>query len=247
MKHCDRCGGANDPSSRFCVSCGYRLEGTPGPAALSPPQHVPTPAPQLAGAHAPVVVAGNGPPPSAGFALAETAPPLWEPDNAGIAHAVATAEAQPAPVPGLGTDPPRMPVNAAEVPGNAMTALAASVGRGLHPLSVPPGAPQTLVAFLASYELVEVGQAWPIYQGKNAVGRQGAATGLQIEIAHPTTSSVHATLHASANPGRVILVDEGSTNGTFVNDAALSPGHPHELRDGDRVRFGLFTAVAKII
>jgi hypothetical protein len=103
------------------------------------------------------------------------------------------------------------------------------------------------VAFLVSYENVEVGQYWPVHQGRNVLGRQGAASGLDVEIAHPTTSSLHAILLAVARPARVVIEDTNSTNGTFVNDNRLAPGQRWELRDGDRVRFGLFDAVIKII
>ena len=54
-------------------------------------------------------------------------------------------------------------------------------------------------------------------------------------------------LLASATPGRVVVEDTSSTNGTFVNDNALAPGQRWELRDGDRVRFGLFNATIKIV
>ena len=103
------------------------------------------------------------------------------------------------------------------------------------------------MGFLVSYENVEVGQYWPIHQGRNVIGRQGAATGLDIEVSHPTTSSLHAVLLATSRPGRVVVEDTSSTNGTFVNENALSPGQRWELRDGDRVRFGLFNATIKII
>ncbi len=111
----------------------------------------------------------------------------------------------------------------------------------------PLEGPRTLVGFLVSYESVDVGQYWPVHQGRNVLGRQGAATGLDIEISHPTTSSLHAVLLANARPGRVLVEDTGSTNGTFVNDNVLAPGQRWELRDGDRVRFGLFDTVIKIV
>jgi hypothetical protein len=111
----------------------------------------------------------------------------------------------------------------------------------------PLDGPRTLVGFLVSFDNIEVGQYWPVHQGRNVLGRQGAATGLDIEIAHPTTSSLHASLLAAARPGRIVLEDTNSTNGTFVNDNRLAPGQRWELRDGDRVRFGLFDAVIKII
>jgi len=114
-------------------------------------------------------------------------------------------------------------------------------------LELPVDAPRVLVGFLVSFDNVELGQYWPIHQGRNVVGRQGAASGIQIEIAHPTTSSLHALLLALARPGRVLVEDNNSTNGTFVNDNALAAGQRWELRDGDRVRFGLFNTILKVI
>jgi pSer/pThr/pTyr-binding forkhead associated (FHA) protein len=104
-----------------------------------------------------------------------------------------------------------------------------------------------LVGFLVSFDHAELGQYWPLHQGRNSLGRQGTAAGADIEIAHPTTSSLHAVLLARARPGRVIVEDNRSTNGTFVNENALAPGQRWELRDGDRVRFGLFETLIKII
>ncbi|HEU4579128.1 MAG TPA: FHA domain-containing protein [Polyangiaceae bacterium] len=120
------------------------------------------------------------------------------------------------------------------------------VGTG-RSLELPPDAPRVLVGFLVSFDHVELGQYWPIHQGRNVVGRQGAASGVQIEIAHPTTSSLHAVLLAVARPGRVVVEDHNSTNGTFVNENALAAGQRWELRDGDRVRFGLFNTIIKVI
>jgi hypothetical protein len=111
----------------------------------------------------------------------------------------------------------------------------------------PLDGPRILVGFLVSYANVDVGQYWPIHQGRNVLGRQGAATGLDVEISHPTTSSLHAVLLATARPGRVVVEDTSSTNGTFVNENMLAPGQRWELRDGDRVRFGLFDTVIKIV
>ena len=114
-------------------------------------------------------------------------------------------------------------------------------------MDFPLDGPRVLVGFLVSYASVDVGQYWPIHQGRNVLGRQGAATGLDIEISHPTTSSLHAVLLATARAGRVVVEDTSSTNGTFVNENMLAPGQRWELRDGDRVRFGLFDTVIKIV
>jgi pSer/pThr/pTyr-binding forkhead associated (FHA) protein len=106
---------------------------------------------------------------------------------------------------------------------------------------------RVLAGFLVSYEATELGVFWPIYQGQNIVGRKGAAPGLDIEIDHPTTSSRHAVIHATARPGKLRLEDPGSTNGTFLGEHMIEKNKQHELRDGEAVRFGGFNVVVKII
>jgi pSer/pThr/pTyr-binding forkhead associated (FHA) protein len=103
------------------------------------------------------------------------------------------------------------------------------------------------MGFLVSYEANALGQSWALHQGDNMVGRAGAVAGADIEIPHATVSSRHAQIQASAHPGRALITDLGSTNGTFVNETTLARDQKRELCDGDRVRFGLFTVIAKII
>jgi len=47
----------------------------------------------------------------------------------------------------------------------------------------------------------------------------------------------HATVTVD-DSGRATIRDEGSTNGTFVNDDRAIPGTEVRLVDGDRLRFG---------
>jgi FHA domain-containing protein/zinc ribbon protein len=173
-------------------------------------------------------------PPPAFAPVAPAAAPL-EAVSPVIAIAPASAAAPPAYAPGSpgGT-------------GRPSPNLASTAGRELG-ADFPLDGPRTLVGFLVSYETVELGQYWSIHQGRNVVGRQGAATGLDIEVSHPTTSSLHAILLATARPARVVVEDTSSTNGTFVNDNLLAAGQRWELRDGDRIRFGLFNATIKIV
>jgi pSer/pThr/pTyr-binding forkhead associated (FHA) protein len=112
---------------------------------------------------------------------------------------------------------------------------------------VAPDAPRAIAGFLVSFEGSELGTSWILYQGKNVVGRKGAADGLDIEVDHPTTSSRHAIVHASARPGRLKVEDPGSTNGTFVNDQKLTKGTHQELKDGDTLRFGGYAVTVKIV
>jgi pSer/pThr/pTyr-binding forkhead associated (FHA) protein len=52
----------------------------------------------------------------------------------------------------------------------------------------------------------------------------------------PSVSRRHAALIGA--DGRALLVDRGSSNGTFVGGARLVPDVTHLLRDGDEIRFG---------
>lgn len=115
------------------------------------------------------------------------------------------------------------------------------------PLKVAADAPRVLAGFLVSYEGDDLGTFYPLYQGRNVIGRKDAAEGLDIPIDHPTTSSRHAVIHAAARPGRAKLEDGGSTNGTFLNDEKIPPKAPHELADGDEIRFGGYAVTVKIV
>jgi FHA domain-containing protein len=214
---CQQCGERNQASSRFCVACGLPLEAAPPVAAR-----------QVAGADAPGASL-DYPVQPAGVLFESNGSPKtpFQPRPAGL---------QPPPV--LSTDRP---------PGHMAPGPAVAAARAASPIQPAPEAPRTLAGFLVSYETVPLGQYWPIHQGRNVVGRLGAAPALDVEISHPTTSSRHAVLTASARPGRVVIEDMGSTNGTFVNEAPVPAGQPWELNDGDRVRFGLFNAVIKLI
>ena len=117
----------------------------------------------------------------------------------------------------------------------------------LDPEAVPEGAPRILSGFLISYDVQLLGRAWPIVQGLNRIGRLGAGVPSDVELDHPTASSRHAVILASACPGRMKLEDTGSTNGTMLNGMRLAPGARHEIKDGDRIRFGLLTTIVKIV
>ena len=62
-----------------------------------------------------------------------------------------------------------------------------------------------------------------------------------------TTSSRHAVIHFDVARGVVFIEDLGSTNGTFVNDVPIGHNGRRELRDNDRVRFGGFSALLKLL
>lgn len=215
-------------------------------ATMAPDFGAPPPAapggPPPGGPAGPGMPPPGGPPPGAPpnwdpAAFAATAPPPTAQEHEAARAAAAAAAAAPAPVPEAHKDtpPPQAPAAAPEADG------------GRDPLQVAADAPRVIAGFLVSYEGNDLGTFWPLHQGKNIVGRKGAADGLDIEIDHPTTSSRHAIVHASARPGRLKVEDPGSTNGTFVNDQKLTKGTHHELEDGDTLRFGGYAVTVKIV
>lgn len=178
-------------------------------------------------------------------AYAATAPPPTN-EEFDRQHAAQAAQAAPPAQHAYGAPPPAYAPPAAPAPA----APAASAPPPPAAPSVAPAADtslRVLAGFLVSYESTELGVFWPIYQGQNVVGRKGAAPGLDIEIDHPTTSSRHAVIHATARPGKLRVEDPGSTNGTFLGDHMIDKNKPHELRDGESVRFGGFNVIVKVI
>lgn len=86
-----------------------------------------------------------------------------------------------------------------------------------------------------------MGKFWPLYQGRNLVGRAETGQEVDVPVGHGTTSTNHATLDAEG--GRITLSDLGSTNGTFHNEEAIGFQGRRELRDGDKIRFGGFSVI----
>jgi len=156
----------------------------------------------------------------------------------------ATAYAQSAPMGDFGPPPPAPPP-----PGNY----------GPPPMGPPPAPPmapssaqgagsavgaegrRALAGFLVSYQDDVLGKFWPLWQGKNSIGRAETGQKVDIEIAHGTTSTHHAAVEVDGS--RFYLVDQGSTNGTFHNEEAIGFQGRRELRDGDKVRFGGYSVM----
>ena len=149
----------------------------------------------------------------------------------------ATAYASPTnAVSNYGPEPqPPYPPPPAALPPPPKPAASISIGT--------PGASgrRPLAGFLVSFQDDPLGRFWPLWQGKNLVGRAETGQRVDIEIAHGTTSTHHATIECDG--GRFVLSDLGSTNGTFHNEEAIGFQGRRDLRDGDRIRFGGFSVL----
>jgi pSer/pThr/pTyr-binding forkhead associated (FHA) protein len=107
--------------------------------------------------------------------------------------------------------------------------------------SKDPQGRRALAGFLVSYQDDALGKYWPLWQGKNTIGRADTGQQVDIAIAHGTTSTNHATIEC--DPQRFVLSDLGSTNGTFHNEEAMGFQGKRDLRDGDNIRFGGYSVL----
>jgi pSer/pThr/pTyr-binding forkhead associated (FHA) protein len=64
----------------------------------------------------------------------------------------------------------------------------------------------------------------------------GRGDGCEVRLPDPSVSHRHASIRQRGTD--YIVIDEGSSNGTFVGVVRLSPQAPRVLRSGDRIRVG---------
>jgi hypothetical protein len=193
-----------------------------------PPQQpygAPPPGPAFG---APPPQGGFAQPPQGGFGAPQAAPGFGPPPGYPPTVHPSGFGGPPLPAPGFG--PP---------PGQGFAANS-DTSRDAVP-------PKVVRGFLVAYGVNPAGDFWPLTGGRLQVGRLGAADGIEISLQDPTISSRHAAMVVDAQSGGVSVEDTGSTNGTFVNDEHIGFNGRRELRDGDRLRFGGFTTVVKVI
>ncbi len=222
---CYFCGAPRDPGDAVCDVCGLDFASGRMPGAPDP-----TPVPGVPGA------------------------------------------ADPTPVPVAAGAPDPTPVPVAPVVPDASDASARS---GASATSVLPseGAADTMIASAGRRWTALVGADRAFFDGNVTAGvvafpdahfpREVVLTGDEVTIGRrseskgynpdidlsspdddPAVSRRHAVLRRQPDQSWV-LVDVGSTNGTWLNDddEPLPQGEPRPLRDGDRVLLGAFTCI----
>lgn len=169
---------------------------------------------------------------------------------------------------GFGAPPPMVPGAVARPPGvPAVPPMVSTAGPGAMappPMFSPPpmmspgqlsGAPapvasrdgpKVLVGFLVTFQNDPSGSFWPIHSGRTQLGR-AAGEGIDIALSDASASSRHASVHADPATGQAFVEDDGSRNGTFLNEARLASGERRQLRDNDRLRLGSTTFVVKLL
>ncbi len=138
------------------------------------------------------------------------------------------------PRPGGGVAPPPMMAPPPMVSPGALAGPGAAPG------------PRVLVGFIVTFQNDPGGTFWAIHSGRTSLGRS-AGEGIDIALADASASSRHASVHADSSTGQAFVEDDGSRNGTFLNEQRLSPGDRRQLRDNDRLRLGSTTFVVKLL
>ena len=91
-----------------------------------------------------------------------------------------------------------------------------------------------LVGFLVSYSLSPNGDFFPLYEGKNLVGRNDAA---QVNIQGDSNiSEKHLSILYRNVDRKFKFKDEQSSNGSFINEELIDEG---ELKNLDVIRIGV--------
>ncbi len=182
---------------------------------------------------------GAPPPQQGGFGGGGYAPP--PPPQQGFGAPPPPAQQQ-----GFGGQPGFPPPQNGGFPGSPAPAgpdAAAAPAVGAPP-NLPPNA---LRGFLVSYQANTQGDFWPLNGGRKTIGRANSGEQVDIPLSDATISSRHAAIVVDGVSGTVQIEDTGSTNGTFVNEEHIGFNGKRDLRDGDKIRFGGFTTIVKVI
>lgn len=114
------------------------------------------------------------------------------------------------------------------VPGALAVPPSAAVGEPAV-AAAPPSDRAEPVAYLVGAD----GTEHPLFAGVNSIGRRSAN---QIPLADPFMSGQHAEIRIEE--GGIVLVDIGSTNGTFVDGVRVAHHQPIPLADGSAWTMG---------
>ena len=101
--------------------------------------------------------------------------------------------------------------------------------------------PRRIEGFLVTYDFNKYGNFYPLYLGKNSIGRQSTN---DIVLNDPSISNEHALILFRGN--QILIEDKLSVNGTFLNNSEESIDRG-TLKDNDLIRFGKKTFKIKIV
>ena len=253
---------------------GYGQPAQQGGFGAPPPQQggFGAPPPQQGGFGAPPQQGGFGAPPQPGYGAPDPGPGYGQPFPDPNAQYGGAGYGQQPQQGGFGAPPPQQgfggqPGYGGAPPPPPQPGFGAPPGQGggfppqgqpdfggapqgapapppAAPVNLPPNA---LRGFLVSYQANTQGDFWPLHGGRKTVGRANSGEQVDISLADATISSRHAAIVVDAVAGTVQVEDTGSTNGTFVNEEHIGFNGKRDLRDGDKVRFGGFSTILKVV
>ena len=122
-------------------------------------------------------------------------------------------------------------------PGKGQVHDGPAVERNARAASDPVGAKARLVVVRG----VRVGTEYPIFEGKNVVGRadeKPVEIDLEFQEAPDRiwSSRQHAVI--TCENGVLVIEDLNSSNGTYVNRSRVAPGKKQELKANDVIQIG---------
>ena len=160
----------------------------------------------------------------------------------------------PPPQQGFGAPPPPQQAGFGSQPAFPPAAQQSGFPGGAPDAGPAPAAapaanlpPTALRGFLVSYQSNTQGDFWALNGGRKTIGRANSGEQVDIPLSDATISSRHAALVIDGATGTVQIEDTGSTNGTFVNEEHIGFNGKRDLRDGDKIRFGGYTTIVKVI
>lgn len=219
--------GHDSAADDYCDVCGARIGGTPTSSTPPAPSAPPDPPAGPAGDPA----TGDVTCPHCGITQ-DTGHRFCEVCGADLA----TGSAGPTPV----TPPVSPPADAPPASAPSWRAVVAPDRAyfdrlGVDGVEFPVAAPP---------------RTFPLTDATVLVGRRSERRGIhpQIDLSgapeDPGVSHAHCSLVRQPD-GSYAVVDNGSTNGTFVNEATapIEPNRPVALADGDRVHLGAYTTI----
>jgi hypothetical protein len=166
------------------------------------------------------------------------------PQQGGFGAPAQPAYGQPAPAQGGFGAPAAQSGFGAPQPGQP------AFGGAPAPMAPQPEAPlppHALRGFLVSYQSNSTGDFWPLHGGRKTVGRSNSGENVDIPLSDATISSRHAAVNVDGVTGVISVEDTGSTNGTYVNEEHIGFNGRRDLKDGDKVRFGGYSTIVKIV
>ncbi len=236
MVTCPQCGAQNLPGMAYCENCGTPLPQQAAPAqAAAAPQSAPidagaapTPTDPTASALPQPVMPVDQPP---------SAPDMDVPAPAGGANVVgAGTPADGANV--IAADPAAAPAPDAAIPMPAASAAPQPAAAASQPAAPTAGAATLTIIFPS-------GQSYTMQGDSADVGRADVAQNWHPDLDVIPFGGGAPDLGVSRHQGRLVrqdggfvVVDVGSTNGTYVNGRAVPYNQPVELHDGDTLSFG---------